>query len=365
MTQPVRIPADVDRPDRVLGTLTARQLVILVVAGLILYGGWTLAQPWVPWPVFLAVAIPFGAATGLLAVGQRDGLSLDRFVLAAWRQRRAPARRIALGEEARPVPDWVVASVTADATTTSPDVAEAPAALRLPARGVSEAGVIDLGRDGLAVVAVCSTVNFALRTPTEQEALVSSFGRYLHSLTAPVQILIRTERLDVSAQIRELHERAPVLPHPALETAAREHADYLRQLGEQTDLLRRQVLLILREPLHSPTADDSARPLRWRRSPDPHAAGQEAARRAAESRLVRRLAEAAELLGPSGIVVTPLAAGQATAVLASACSPDSLLPPSTETAGADEVITSATGAGAVDDLFDDGEEAEFAARWSV
>ncbi len=50
-------------------------------------------------------------------------------------------------------------------------------------------------------------------------------------------------------------------------------------------------------------------------------------RRAAESRLVRRLGEAIELLSPAGIVVTPLDAGQATAVLASACNPDSLLPP--------------------------------------
>jgi hypothetical protein len=36
-----------------------------------------------------------------------------------------------------------------------------------------------------------------------------------------------------------------------------------------------------------------------------------------------------------------LDAGQATAVLAAACNPDSLVPPSTGVAGADEVITTA------------------------
>jgi hypothetical protein len=72
------------------------------------------------------------------------------------------------------------------------------------------------------------------------------------------------------------------------------------------------------------------------------------ARRAAESRLVRRLGEATELLAPAGIVVTPLDAGQATAVLASACNPDSLLPPSAGLAGADEVITT-SGADLTDD----------------
>ncbi len=64
-------------------------------------------------------------------------------------------------------------------------------------------------------------------------------------------------------------------------------------------------------------------------------------RRAAEARLVRRLGEAVELLSPSGIVVTPLDAGQATAVLAAACNPDSVIPPNSGLAGSDEVITTA------------------------
>jgi hypothetical protein len=233
-----------------------------------------------------------------------------------------------------------------------------PSALRLPAEAVTDTGVIDLGTDGLAVVAVASTVNFALRTPGEQESLVASFGRYLHSLTAGVQVLVRTERLDLSGQIAELRARAGGLPHPALEAAALEHADYLVQLGEQTDLLRRQVLLILREPMTtaaptdglggpSPMAVLSSLARGRRRRNDEGGWVSAGARRAAESRLVRRLGEAIELLSPAGIVLTPLDTGQATGVLASACNPDTLLPPSAGLAGADEVITTAT-----DDLTD-------------
>jgi hypothetical protein len=57
--------------------------------------------------------------------------------------------------------------------------------------------------------------------------------------------------------------------------------------------------------------------------------------------LVRRLGEAIELLSTAGLSVTPLDAGQTTAVLAAACNPDSLVPPSTGLAGADDVITTA------------------------
>lgn len=368
MTSPVRIPADVDMHDRVLGPLTARQLGILAVTGLVLYATWAATRTFVPIPVFFALAIPVGAAATILALGQRDGISLDRLLVAAIRQRMGPRHRVAAPEGVRPAPDWLTAQ-TATTTKGKVPVREqiSPSALRLPAEAVTDTGVVDLGADGLAVVAVASTVNFALRTPAEQESLVASFGRYLHSLTAPVQVLVRTERLDLSGQIGELRARAGGLPHPALEAAAVEHADYLVQLGEQTDLLRRQVLLIMRESMDTTVAPTDGlggpSPLavltslargRSRRASDDGGRASAGARRAAESRLVRRLSEAVELLAPAGIVVTPLDAGQATAVLASACNPDTLLPPSAGLAGADEVITTVGGRDAMDnDLTDD------------
>jgi hypothetical protein len=351
----VRIPADVDREDRVVGPLTARQLLILAVTAIVLYGAFTLTRELVPLVVFLIVAVPIGAGAALLALGHRDGITLDRLALAALRQRLSPQHRVAAPEGIRPAPDWLTSHVTSDGTSAKSGraaaaVSGAPAALRLPAEGVTNAGpdtgVIDLGRDGVAAVAVCSTVNFGLRTPAEQESLVASFGRYLHSLTAPVQVLVRAERLDLSGQIAELREHAAALPHPALEQAAREHADYLDQLRRATDLLRRQVLLILREPLHATATTDGlggASPLAAltarRKATKQAGPVDEATRRAAEARLVRRLGEAVELLSPSGITVTPLDAGQATAVLAAACNPDSLIPPSAGLAGSDDVIT--------------------------
>ncbi|WP_216215725.1 PrgI family protein [Amycolatopsis aidingensis] len=348
MTQPVRIPADVDREDRVLVNLTARQLAILAVTGLVLHGAWTLTRSVVPLPVFLIVAIPIGVTAVVLALGQRDGISLDRLLLAAIRQRLQPRHRVAAPEGVRAAPEWLThhATTTSD-TPTAGESEVSPAALRLPAEGVTEAGVVDLGTDGVAMVAVASTVNFALRTPGEQEALVAAFGRYLHSISAPVQVLIRAERLDLTRQISDLREAAPGLPHPMLEAAAREHAQYLDQLRHSTDLLRRQVLLVLREPVRATGPTDGLggpsplAALRARRYRAQAGEVTEAARRSAETRLVRRLGEATELLSPAGITITPLDAGQATAVLATACNPDSLIPPSAGLAGADEVITTA------------------------
>ncbi|WP_075737761.1 PrgI family protein [Streptomyces acidiscabies] len=337
MTQPVRIPADIDRPDTVLAHLTARQLLILAVTGIVLYTAWSAVRAFVPVLVFLIPAIPLAAGATFIALGKRDGLPLDRLLLAAVRQHLSPRVQVAAPEGIHPAPAWL-----ADRATQEP-IPASPAALRLPAESVTEAGVIDLGTDGIAAIAVCGTVNFALRTPAEQDALVAGFGRYLHSLTTPAQILVRCQRLDLTAQISELRQRATSLPHPALEAAAREHADFLDQLAADSDLLSRQVLLVLREPVRraaSPGALSSLARLRKdRRRED---AVDPAARRAAETRLVRRVQEAAGLLGPLGIPVTFLDAGQATAVLASACNPGSLLPTNAPLARADDIITTGT-----------------------
>ncbi|WP_277675699.1 PrgI family protein [Saccharopolyspora rectivirgula] len=337
----VRIPADVDREDTILAGFTARQVAVMAVTGLLLYGGWVATRAVLPVVAYLIVAVPVGVAVSALVVVRRDGVTLDRLLLAALQQRLQPQRRVAAGHAPAAVPEWLagVADETSEPVT---------GALELPATGVSEAGVVDLGSDGLALLAACSTVNFALRTPAEQEALTAAFGRYLHSLFAPVQILVRAQRLDLSEQIGQLRERAASLPHPALETAALDHADYLALLGQQAELLRRQILLVIREPVRGTPADSltgGGRLRRRRGGGEEDVEPTDGARRAAASRLVRRMHEASELLSPAGIEVTPLDAAQATAVLSAATNPDSPLPPSPEMAGADEVITTPAGAG--------------------
>jgi hypothetical protein len=238
----VRIPADVERPDRILAGLTAHQLALLAVPAVVLWAGYLGLRQWVPLPVFAAVAAPLVIAIGVVALGQRDGLSLDRLLLAGLRQARQPRRLV-------PAPD----GITQPPAWAGHDPHPPPAPLTLPARELRSDGVFDLDGDGAAIVCRVVPVSFALRTPAEQQALIGGFGRYLNSLTTPVQILVRSTPVDLTAAVAALRDTAGGLPHPALETAARDHADYLAGLAASRDLLTREVLLVLRDP--GPSAD--------------------------------------------------------------------------------------------------------------
>jgi len=317
----------VEREDRVLAGLTARQVAILVAAAAVLWLAYTATERVVPLPVFAAIALPFGAATAMLALGRRDGLSLDRLVLAAIRQARSPRRLVLAPEGVAAPPDWINAGQ---------DV-PLPAPLRLPAEAISADGVVDLGADGTAVVCTASTVSFALRTPQEQAALVGVFGRWLNSLSGPAQIVVRAEDVDIGPLISGLRAHAAALPHPELEQAAIEHADFLADLARRRDLLRRRVLVVLREPRHSGAG-----------------LGQRAARgtrgdAGAAQRVLRRADEAVRALTAAGISVQVLDGGQAAAALSACCNPWRITPAPTpsaaaaDRAGPDQVITSTGG----------------------
>jgi hypothetical protein len=240
-TYRARIPADVERPDRILAGLTARQLALLVVPAVGLWAGYVASRRFVPLPIYAALGAPIVVAALALALGRRGGLPLDRLVAAALRHAREPHRLVPAPEGVSPAPAWA-----------GHDPSPLPAPLRLPARGVGEDGVVDLDAEGAALICQASTITFGLRTPAEQHALVTAFGRYLNSLAAPVQLVVRSQPVDLTGKIAELRDAAGGLPHPALETAALAHAEFLDGLAATRDLLARQVILVLRDPTGGP-----------------------------------------------------------------------------------------------------------------
>lgn len=305
----VRVPADVNRPDTLLAGLTARQLLILAAVAAALYGGWVATRTMMPPVVAVAVAVPVAGAAFALVTLRRDGIGVDQLAMAAVRFLRSP-RRLA-PQPARPMPAWVDAP-------RQPEVAP----LRLPATGIDSgahggdgggggvegAGVLDLGSDGAAVVSAATTVNLGLRTPAEQDALMAGYGAWLNSLSGPVQVLVRADRIDLEPLVAQLEDRAADLADPALEAAALAHAEFLADLAAGRDLLRRQILLVIREPL------------------PPGVAGR-GGRQAARARAEQRAVATAAALATVGIRVAVLDAAAAAAVLATAAEPTRPLAP--------------------------------------
>jgi hypothetical protein len=212
--------------------------------------------PLVPTVVFGIAALPVAGMAVAVALGRRDGIGLDAWLAAALRGARSPRRLVAAPDGIVDVPAWGPAPGPATRRTGrnggrsgAGGVAGTLAPLRLPVDRIAGSGVVDTGEGRVAVTAA-TTVNFDLRTTGEQYALTEGMGRWLNSLTGPVQIVVSTRRVGMHAYADHVLARLDGLPHPGLVDAAAGYAGFLRELAEDRDPLDRKVLIAHRLGRH-------------------------------------------------------------------------------------------------------------------
>jgi hypothetical protein len=167
----VKVPADVNQPDRVFYSLTLRQLVLLGGTAFVLWVLYRLLQALLPPIVLLIGAVPVAALAVAIAIGRRDGLPLDRWLWHAFRAARSPKR--------------LAPAAVADARV---------AVLRLPATRIGDDGVVTVAGGGYAVIVAVGTVGFFLRNPDGQDAMLDGFARWCASLAVHTQITVSTGR---------------------------------------------------------------------------------------------------------------------------------------------------------------------------
>ncbi|GAA4102273.1 PrgI family protein [Nonomuraea soli] len=304
-----RIPADINQPDKIAYGLTFRQILIVALTGGIAAAIYYLFHQLLPVVILAAILLPLIALGIAVALGRRDGLSLDRFALAAVLFSRTSKRLVAAPDGVTGPPRWCRLR------------GKLPAPLRLPVRAIRTDGALELADGGVAVLVETGTLSFHLRTTGEQAALVHGFGRWLNSLEAPVQLLARARPADLTDLVQTVEAQAEVLPHPALAQAAREHAAYLAELNTSRELLTRHVLVVLRD---HPASSRGRRAVR---------------RDASAGLVVRRAAEAERALASLGVTTRVLNADEAAQVLSECLDPRAAHPAGQ--ALPDELITSA------------------------
>jgi hypothetical protein len=290
----VRIPADVEKANTLLYGLTGRQLVILAAATLLAALVFLPASAALPTPVAVGLILPVVAAGLCLALGRRNGMSLDRLALAGLRHLRRNRRLVSAPEGVTAPPGWCRVR------------GRLPEPLHLPVRAIRQDGVLELDAGGTAALVRAGTVSFGLRTAAEQASLVGFFGRWLNSLEAPVQILVQARPVDLSELIARVDQAASTLPHPALRRAAEGHAAYLDELSQSRSLLARQVLILVCD---QPAAGAAARRQHGK------------VRQASAAVVTRRAAEAVRALTGFGIRAEHLDAEACVHVLTDAFSP--------------------------------------------
>ncbi|MDT4992145.1 MAG: hypothetical protein QOH97_2037 [Actinoplanes sp.] len=225
------IAANVNEPDRIAFGLTFRQLAIIGGTGLAGFGAYRTFGHLLPTVAWIAAGLVAFAVAVVVALGRRDGLPLDVWLRHGFALTRSPSTMTP--GTAR------VSSVAVVAGKPS-----LPAPLRSPVTSVSPSGVLTTEGTGKVLIG-CGMTNIHLRTGGEQSALLEAYGRFLNSLTGPAQIVVAAQRHDLTGYAQACADHAPRLPHPALQAAADDYAQFLLDLDAERDPLRRQVTAVV------------------------------------------------------------------------------------------------------------------------
>lgn len=95
------------------------------------------------------------------------------------------------------------------------------------------------------IVVKCSAINFLLKNIDEQDSIIISFQRFLNSLDFPIQILVRSKKLDIESYLSSLNDKAIKQTNSLLQNQTYEYIEYLRKLIEVAQIMKKEFYIII------------------------------------------------------------------------------------------------------------------------
>lgn len=103
-----------------------------------------------------------------------------------------------------------------------------------------------LMKDGSSRMALrVHALNFNLKSTEEQDAILMSYQRFLNSLNFPVQIIIRSLKVDIEAYINRLKNLALKQQNSLLQEQTYRYIDFLTNLIDLAQIMKKEFYIIV------------------------------------------------------------------------------------------------------------------------
>lgn len=99
--------------------------------------------------------------------------------------------------------------------------------------------------DSARIVMQCTPINFLLKSSEEQDAIIISFQRFLNSLNFPIQIIVRSTKLDIDSYLSNLKDKALKQENPLLQNQTYEYIEYLKKLIEVAQIMKKEFFIVI------------------------------------------------------------------------------------------------------------------------
>ncbi|MBI2007862.1 TraC family protein [Candidatus Saccharibacteria bacterium] len=137
----------------------------------------------------------------------------------------------------------------------NPQVAPAPAAASNPDSTQNTLQVAE-ARDGIVImndgtyraVVMCKAINFDLMSPQEREAVEFAYQGFLNSLNFPIQIFMRSEKVDLKPYLKKLDKIRTSQDNMLLGLLIEDYITFLDAIAQQTNIMDKQFYVVISYP---------------------------------------------------------------------------------------------------------------------
>ena len=104
--------------------------------------------------------------------------------------------------------------------------------------------VVTRGGNACLIIEVKAT-NFALLSADEQDAKIYSYAALLNSLSFPIQIVIKSKRLNIASYLKLLEEEKIASKNPALSQEIGLYKDFIQELIKVNTILDKKFFVVI------------------------------------------------------------------------------------------------------------------------
>lgn len=105
---------------------------------------------------------------------------------------------------------------------------------------------IVLMKDGtLRAVLAVSSINFALKSMDEQNAIVQAYMQFLNGIDFPIQVIIQSRKMNIDNYMRQLDQNEKDQTNDLLKRQIRDYRDFVKQLVKMGDIMQKRFYVVV------------------------------------------------------------------------------------------------------------------------
>jgi hypothetical protein len=101
-------------------------------------------------------------------------------------------------------------------------------------------------KDGtLRAVVMVSSINFALKSQDEQQAMIQSYMQFLNGIEYPLQVVVQSRRMNIEKYLEQMAEQQKLTKNELLKNQIADYVTFISELVELGEIMQKRFYIVV------------------------------------------------------------------------------------------------------------------------